>query len=80
MEECSTLLIKGVNKMRESITYPNKEKISKDIDVANCYRNIREKFRQKYIKESFSKPLWSREEEFLQWVKKYLNQLERKLK
>ncbi len=66
--------------MRESITYPNKEKISKDIDVANCYRNIREKFRQKYIKESFSKPLWSREEEFLQWVKKYLNQLERKLK
>ena len=39
------------------ITYPDKEKISKNKITANCYKKIRECFRVKYINEKFSKPL-----------------------
>lgn len=62
--------------MKEYTTYPDKEKISKNKYTATCYRNIREIFRQNYVKDPFDKPLWPREHEFLQWVKKYLNNLE----
>ena len=65
--------------MKEFTTYPDKERISKNIHTANCYRKIREIFRQNYIEEKFENPLCPREHEFLQWVKKYLNELESKL-
>ena len=55
-------------------------KISKNKHTANCYRNIREKFREMYIEGPFGKPIAPREEEFLQYMKKYLNHLEKKLK
>ena len=61
------------------ITYPDKEKISKNKITANCYKKIRECFRVKYINEKFSKPLYPREEEFLQYIKKYLNKMELQL-
>ena len=60
------------------ITYPEKEKISKNKIIANCYRKIRNAFRESYMEENFKKPMYPREKEFLQWVKKYLNELERR--
>jgi len=65
--------------MREFTTYPNKEKISKNKHTANCYRNIREAYRLMYLRKSFNKPMFPREKEFLQYIKKYLNDMERKL-
>ncbi len=63
-----------------SLTYPEKEKISNNASIANCYRKIRNAFRESYIEDNFKKPMYPREKEFLQWVKKYLNELERKIK
>ena len=56
--------------------YPDKEKISKNPITANTYRKIRECFKQHYIEENFDKPMQPKEEEFLQWIKKFLNNME----
>ena len=60
-------------------TYPDEEKISKNPITANTYKKIRELFKRAYIHETFDNPLQPREEAFLQWIKKYLNQMEIKL-
>lgn len=59
--------------------YPSKEVISKNKVTANCYKKIRECFKQHYIEENFDKPLQPKEEEFLQWIKKFLNNMEKSL-
>jgi len=60
--------------------YPGEEKISKNPTTAACYRKIRECFRSHYIREKFDNPLCPRELEFLQWIKRFLNDMENKIK
>lgn len=59
--------------------YPDNVIISKNSITSNTYRKIRECFKQHYIRENFDKPLQPREEEFLQWIKKFLNNMEERL-
>ena len=56
--------------------YPDKEKISKNKITKGTYNKIRECFKSHYIGENFSNPMYPREQEFLQWIKKFLNQME----
>lgn len=56
--------------------YPNKEKISKNKITKRTYTKIRNCFKEYYIRENFDNPLQPREEEFLQWIKKFLNEME----
>lgn len=62
-------------------TYPADEKISTNKVTAKTYRKIRDCFKSHYIDDKkFCKPLWPKEEEFLQWIKKFLNEMEKGLK
>jgi len=59
--------------------YPNDEKLSKNPITKRAYRKIRECFKWHYIEKSFSEPMYPREQEFLQWIKKFLNDMEKGL-
>ena len=59
--------------------YPDKEKISKNPVTRRTYNKIRDCFKWNYIREDFDNPMQPREQEFLQWIKKFLNEMEKSL-